>query len=238
VSSSQVIRRHGASEVHRSAGRRDRRASAASAGRVPAAAETSAAPASTRNDATRRRREDRPTWRELSKFLVESKAVPTITFLGAAQTVTGSKYPRRHGQARVLVDCGLSRAEGLRERNWDGLPVEPRGIDAVVLTHAHLDTSATCRGWPRRGSAAASSAHRHRDLCRLVLRTPADPGRRREAGQQPRYTSTRRAAALHRGRCVPCPRPAGPVGYGKRVGVVPVEVEFAPPVTCSARPAS
>lgn len=67
---------------------------------------------------------------------------PTLTFLGAAGTVTGSKYLiETHGQ-RVLVDCGLFQgAKRLRERNWRPLPFDPASLDAVCLTHAHLDHS-------------------------------------------------------------------------------------------------
>ena len=63
-----------------------------------------------------------------------------ITFLGAANTVTGSKYMVQHGDERVLVDCGLFQGEKrYRLQNWDTLPVEAASIDAVLLTHAHLD---------------------------------------------------------------------------------------------------
>ena len=65
-----------------------------------------------------------------------------ITFLGATRTVTGSKYLLENGKTKVLVDCGLF--QGLRdldERNWSPLPVHPKNIDAVILTHAHLDHS-------------------------------------------------------------------------------------------------
>lgn len=65
-----------------------------------------------------------------------------ITFLGATGTVTGSKYLVEDGAARVLVDCGLFQGyKSLRERNWAPFPVDPASIDAVVLTHAHLDHS-------------------------------------------------------------------------------------------------
>lgn len=67
---------------------------------------------------------------------------PTLTFLGAAGTVTGSKFLLDTGSHRVLVDCGLFQgARQWRERNWEPLPVEPSSIDAVVVTHAHLDHS-------------------------------------------------------------------------------------------------
>ncbi len=66
--------------------------------------------------------------------------MPTLRFLGAAQTVTGSKYLVDTGAHRVLVDCGMFQGlRELRRRNWDQLPVDPRSIHAVVLTHAHLD---------------------------------------------------------------------------------------------------
>ena len=65
-----------------------------------------------------------------------------LTFLGATGTVTGSKYLLEHGAHRVLVDCGLFQGlKTLRLRNWTPLPIDPASIDAVVLTHAHIDHS-------------------------------------------------------------------------------------------------
>ncbi|GAA3822261.1 MBL fold metallo-hydrolase RNA specificity domain-containing protein [Cellulomonas soli] len=65
---------------------------------------------------------------------------PTLTFLGAAGTVTGSKFLFDTGGARLLVDCGMFQGEQVwRRRNWEPSPVDPASIDAVVLTHAHLD---------------------------------------------------------------------------------------------------
>jgi metallo-beta-lactamase family protein len=67
-----------------------------------------------------------------------------ISFLGAADTVTGSRHLINTGGARVLLDCGLFQGfKTLRERNWAPLAVPPASIDAVVLSHAHLDHS----GW-------------------------------------------------------------------------------------------
>ena len=64
----------------------------------------------------------------------------TLTFLGAARTVTGSKYLLDTGAKKVLIDAGLFQGlKELRERNWQDLPVAPAEIDAIVLTHAHLD---------------------------------------------------------------------------------------------------
>jgi len=65
---------------------------------------------------------------------------PVLTFLGAAGTVTGSRFLIDTPSARVLVDCGLFQgAKELRLRNWAPFAVEPSTVDAVVLTHAHLD---------------------------------------------------------------------------------------------------
>jgi metallo-beta-lactamase family protein len=65
-----------------------------------------------------------------------------LTFLGATGTVTGSRYLVESDGRRVLVDCGLFQGlKQLRLRNWAPLPIEPASIDAVVLTHAHIDHS-------------------------------------------------------------------------------------------------
>lgn len=66
--------------------------------------------------------------------------MPSLTTLGAAGTVTGSKHLLELDGRRVLVDCGLFQGpKNLRELNWKELPVRASSIDAVVLTHAHLD---------------------------------------------------------------------------------------------------
>lgn len=66
--------------------------------------------------------------------------VPALTFVGGAGTVTGSKTLLDTPHGRVLVDCGLFQGrKQLRQQNWDEFPVDPASIDAVVLTHAHID---------------------------------------------------------------------------------------------------
>jgi metallo-beta-lactamase family protein len=66
--------------------------------------------------------------------------VTELTFLGAARTVTGSKYLLEHDGTRVLFDCGLFQGlKDLRLRNWDPFPIDPSSVAATVLTHAHLD---------------------------------------------------------------------------------------------------
>jgi glyoxylase-like metal-dependent hydrolase (beta-lactamase superfamily II) len=66
--------------------------------------------------------------------------VTTLTFLGAAGTVTGSKFLLEHEGRKTLVDCGLYQGERTwRRLNWQPLPVSANLISDVVLTHAHLD---------------------------------------------------------------------------------------------------
>lgn len=65
---------------------------------------------------------------------------PALTFLGAAGTVTGSKFLLESGGTRLMVDCGLYQGERRwRALNWEAPPVDPATLDAVALTHAHLD---------------------------------------------------------------------------------------------------
>ncbi|HKK16331.1 MAG TPA: MBL fold metallo-hydrolase [Gammaproteobacteria bacterium] len=65
-----------------------------------------------------------------------------ITFLGAAETVTGSRFLLETAGKKILVDCGLFQGiKKIRKRNWKPFPVKPSGIDAIVLTHAHIDHS-------------------------------------------------------------------------------------------------
>jgi metallo-beta-lactamase family protein len=65
-----------------------------------------------------------------------------LQFLGATGTVTGSKYLIRQGSQQVLVDCGLFQGyKQLRLRNWAAPPFDPKALDVIVLTHAHIDHS-------------------------------------------------------------------------------------------------
>src|SRR5688572_5771067 len=64
----------------------------------------------------------------------------TLKFLGAAQTVTGSKYLLELDNTKIMIDAGLFQGvKELRLRNWDKLPIDPKDIDILVLTHAHID---------------------------------------------------------------------------------------------------
>src|SRR4030042_2875456 len=62
-----------------------------------------------------------------------------ITFLGAAQNVTGSRYLVEVNSARFLIDCGLYQERQYLGRNWEPFPIPPQRLDAILLTHAHLD---------------------------------------------------------------------------------------------------
>jgi metallo-beta-lactamase family protein len=137
--------------------------------------------------------------------------MPTLTFLGAARTVTGSKHLLEVDGKRVLFDCGLFQGlKELRERNWAPLPIAPDSIDAVVLTHAHIDHS----GWLPRLIASGFKGSIHctggtADLCKLVLPDAAHlqeedakfankRGFSKHSPALPLYTEADAAAALSR----------------------------------------
>ncbi|UCF39919.1 MAG: MBL fold metallo-hydrolase [Gemmatimonadota bacterium] len=102
-------------------------------------------------------------------------AAPTVRFLGAAGTVTGSKHLVTAGGRRVLLDCGLFQGmKELRLRNWNDPRFDPEAVDAVVLSHAHLDHSGYLpvlvrRGFHRPIYCTPATA----DLLAIVLRDAA-----------------------------------------------------------------
>lgn len=155
----------------------------------------------------------------------------SLTFLGAAGTVTGSKHLLDTGQHRVLVDCGLFQGlKELRLRNWSDLPVPAASIDAVILTHAHLDH---CGYLPRlvaqgfAGTVFCTGGTR--ELCHLVLTDSAriqeedarDANRHGYSKHKvalPLYTSADADAALLRLQSIE---------YNRAVTVVPgIDVTF------------
>ena len=94
-----------------------------------------------------------------------------LQFLGAAGTVTGSKYLLTHDGRKILVDCGLFQgAKVLRLKNWEKFRLNPSEIDSIVLTHAHIDHSGFI---PRlvkegfRGKIYCTPATK--ELCRILL---------------------------------------------------------------------
>ena len=94
-----------------------------------------------------------------------------LQFLGATDTVTGSKYLVQHGSARLLVDAGLFQGfKELRLRNWSPLPVRAAQLEAVVLTHAHIDHSGYLPLLARQGfDGPVYCTPATYELCRILL---------------------------------------------------------------------
>ena len=102
-----------------------------------------------------------------------------LAFHGAAGTVTGSKTLVSHLDKQVLIDCGLFQGyKNLRLMNWDKFPFDPKGLDAVVLTHAHLDHSGALPLLVKRGFRGPVFATPSTiDVCKILL---PDSGRIQE----------------------------------------------------------
>jgi len=117
-----------------------------------------------------------------------------LTFLGAAGSVTGSKYLLETNGRRIMVDCGLFQGfKELRQRNWDPLPISPRNIDIVVLTHAHLDHTGYLPLLVRNGFAGKIVCTTGTsDLCKILL---PDSGRLQE---QDADFANRRGYSVHK----------------------------------------
>lgn len=94
-----------------------------------------------------------------------------ITFLGGVETVTGSKYLLSFDNKKVLVDCGLYQGlKELRLRNWNPLPIDPAEIDAVLITHAHIDHTGYLPLLIKNGfRGKIYSTEGTRDLCSILL---------------------------------------------------------------------
>jgi metallo-beta-lactamase family protein len=103
------------------------------------------------------------------------RARRTLTFLGGAGTVTGSKFLLDSAGSQVLIDCGLFQgARELRRKNWERFPVSPGDIAAVVLTHAHLDHCGYLPALVRQGFTGRVFATSHTaELADIVLRDSA-----------------------------------------------------------------
>jgi metallo-beta-lactamase family protein len=155
--------------------------------------------------------------------------VPVLRFLGATGTVTGSRFLIDTPQARVLVDCGLFQGlKPLRQRNWVAFPVEPASIDAVVLTHAHLDHSGYVPALARAGfSGPVYATDATQSLCRIVLPDSGHlqeeeaayanrKGYSKHTPALPLYSEADALRVLHQFRSVPYDAPAE-VAAGVRV---------------------
>lgn len=155
----------------------------------------------------------------------------SLTFLGAAGTVTGSQYLLEVDHHRILVDCGMFQGlKPLRLRNWAKLPVHPGSVHSVVLTHAHLDHTGllprlVSNGFGGRVFCTAGTS----DLCKLVLpdaaRLQEEDAKRANKGRYathtpalPLFTENDAAEALVR---------LQPFGFNRPAPVAPgLEAEF------------
>jgi metallo-beta-lactamase family protein len=159
--------------------------------------------------------------------------VAKLTFLGAARTVTGSKYLLEHSGQKVLFDCGLFQGlKDLRLRNWDEFPVPPESLNAVVLTHAHLDhvgylPRLVAQGYRGRVFCTPGT----KDLSQLVL---PDAGRIQEedARQANKHGYSKHHPALPlftEGDALRALTQLQPLGYERPIDVVPgVSIEYHP----------
>jgi metallo-beta-lactamase family protein len=97
-----------------------------------------------------------------------------LTFFGASQNVTGSCYLIEANGCTVMVDCGMYQERNLKQRNWDPFPIQASGVDAVLLTHAHLDHCGRLpklvkEGFNGRIIATAATA----DIVKIILKDSA-----------------------------------------------------------------
>jgi metallo-beta-lactamase family protein len=94
-----------------------------------------------------------------------------LSFLGGAGTVTGSKYALEDEKHRILVDCGLFQGfKALRLKNWAPLPIDPRSVEAMIITHAHIDHSGYLPFLVKRGfRGPILCSHATADLCQILL---------------------------------------------------------------------
>ena len=120
-----------------------------------------------------------------------------LTFLGATETVTGSKFLLEAEGKRILLDCGLFQGlKDLRLRNWEAPPVDPRSVDVIVLTHAHIDHTGYLPRFVHqgfRGPIYATSATL--DLLRILLPDSAHL-QEEEARFRNKHRRTKHAVAL------------------------------------------
>lgn len=156
-----------------------------------------------------------------------------ITFLGAAGTVTGSKYLIQSTGAKVLVDCGMFQGQkALRLHNWDQLPFRAQDIDACVLTHAHIDHSGYIPVLVKRGFKGKIYCSQPTfELCEILLR---DSGKLQEEdaeyANRKGFSRHKPALPLYTEQdAIEAMRFFSPIPLGKRVHIAnDMEIELTP----------
>lgn len=156
-----------------------------------------------------------------------------LTFLGATETVTGSKFLLEVAGTRVLIDCGLFQGlKELRLRNWEPPPIDPRSVDAVVITHAHIDHTGYLPRFVNQGfRGPVYGTPATIDLLRILLPDSAHlqeeearfrnkHRRTRHAEALPLYTTEDADAALRLTRTVPY-RKTQSLGNGLEFDLLP-----------------
>src|SRR6267142_2990771 len=123
--------------------------------------------------------------------------MPSLSFWGAAGTVTGSKYLIESDRARVLIDCGLFQGlRELRERNWQEPPFKAAAVSAVIITHAHIDHTGYLPRFVRHGFRGPVFCSRGTaDLLKILLPDAARL-QEEEADYRNRHKLTKHSPAL------------------------------------------
>jgi metallo-beta-lactamase family protein len=94
-----------------------------------------------------------------------------VQFIGGTETVTGSKYLLSYGKHKVLIDCGLFQGvSNVRRRNWQALPFDASDIEAILLTHAHIDHSGYIPALVNKGfQGPVYTSRATHALCKILL---------------------------------------------------------------------
>jgi metallo-beta-lactamase family protein len=155
-----------------------------------------------------------------------------IKFIGATGTVTGSKYLVETQNTKILIDCGLFQGyKNLRDRNWKPFPFEVSSIDAVFLTHAHLDHSGMIPLLYKNGYRGPVHCSRATfELCKLLLQ---DSGHLQdeEARFRNKHKMSKHSPALPLygiDEAKACLSLFAPVGFGEKITAKDFDVEFSP----------
>jgi metallo-beta-lactamase family protein len=124
---------------------------------------------------------------------------PTIQFLGAAETVTGSRFLVTYGDVRVLVDCGMFQGEpDISAHNDEKFPIQESSINALVLTHAHLDHCGYIPALVKNGfTGSIFSTHYTQVIAEVVLRDSAHLQMQKAKYAEPELKAMVNAAALY-----------------------------------------